>query len=154
MKRFIQICVLLFIISCKPHLVFAIDTNEHFYSFKDGSSYGYEGRTDGEQPIAVIQFVGGNKDRFQVFDQKGKYLVVQEFYDICDFYKLMTFEPGIKKAQLKQYGKVNYGTIMHAICLDATLGKLTKRWTVKRNGKRYYVWFDEEEGMILSPVNE
>ena len=132
-------------------------SGHHLYSFKDGNRYGYETVDENHVPgpAEVFHYLGIKNSTLQLMQRmpdQGSVLRVIECTIPCDHYKFMRFDDGA--LTLKEWQIIVEKSAVHAAILDATYGNLEEIFTVKQGGKDHHLWFDEEDGIILTPASK
>lgn len=136
---------------------------DHYYALEDGGLYGYERQPSEEEvsrgmataPILMIRYVGKKDGKWQVANNDGGVTTVFECSNPCEFIKTMVFDDDEGPAIHVQRIRGQPGILAYNIIQDAINGKITKTvMGVRQNGKDYYVWYDEKEGMVLTPVTK
>lgn len=132
---------------------------DHWYSMKDGYEYGYEqgisqdqqNAGQGAATLMMFKYAGQKDGMYQAYskDAASGAIVVAQCSNPCDFIKLMTFFQGehLKTDRMK----ATEGTIGWLVMADAINGKL-EQYVMDKNGKKAHVWFDEQKGVISTPV--
>lgn len=132
----------------------------HNYSLKEGYEYGYERAVSVEQAnkgqvassLMMAKFAGQRNGKYQVYataDESPGAVIVAECSNPCEFMKVMVFFRGehINTQRMRVAPEI----IGWMMLEDAINGKLDQ-YVAERNGKKMHIWFDEQKGIIATPI--
>lgn len=134
----------------------------HYYAMQDGQKYGYERAISQEErnqgraasELVMVSYAGEHDGKHQLFISEKFGKAVFECDTDCKYIKSMVF---VQNEHIKtDYLKAGADSVAGAAMVDAINGQLN-RATVSRKSdrsKKYHVWFTEDKGMELTPVNQ
>lgn len=133
---------------------------DHYYSMKDGYEYGYEMSVSQDDANAgqvaskllMFKYAGQKENLYQAFsqDQSGAYDVIQ-CENPCKYIKEMMFYNG-RVVKVERFSATE-GSLGSSVLSDAMNNKLEQYiGKNKRTGQKVNLWFDEENGMVATPL--
>ena len=134
---------------------------DHYYSMKDGFSYGYQKELSADsasagiaaEPLVMVLYAGEKEGKYQVFSRDGSNYLVVQCENPCQYLKIMTFlSDGGAAIDVKNMQALK-GIMAESMITDAINGKL-EQFTPDKNGKKYHVWFDEHAGFTTKLVDK
>lgn len=135
-------------------------SKQHYYSLKEGNSYGYEkeltehDRQSGvmAKSLVMFKYSGSKEGIHQVYsdDQLTKTLIVIECSDPCEFLKILTYYNGSESPIIERM-RTAEGTIGFSVMSDAISGNLEPVYKVK-DGIKHRIWLTDHGTMMEQPV--
>jgi hypothetical protein len=128
---------------------------------RDGNEYGYERAISQDEQnqgqatnqLLMVKYAGQKDGKHQVYVQDKQTFGVFECSAQCDYIKGMTFlgNEHIKTERMKGGPE----SVAGAALADAINGKLEQAKVAKKSdkSKKMHIWFSEEHGIELTPID-
>lgn len=164
MKKLMLVAAMLILVGCgqesktQAHVVAPPPVKAYNYSLKDGYDYGYERAISAEDAsqgkaaseLLMARYAGTKDGAYQAYIKDGLVVAVFQCSNPCEFIKIMTFVDGehIKTDRMR----ATEGTIGWSIMADVINGQM-EQYVGQQNGKKVHVWFDEQKGVVTTPIS-